>query len=215
MRRLTLLPLVPALFGLLLGCQGGGSSNSGDATPSRQGAAGEGVPFLDKNAPAQRFRIQNARIVLYQPRTGATLVLVDNRNAKLKTRKGRLDLVMGDPHLGFKRVSPRLFDALLQSFEIKGAAQIRESFTPRHAAMLKAKKGQIPRLLGIVMIENGGQRHALVGWRPQGKTDQEGIRKYEIFRDMKLLVANAYNAEGFVEYVDQAGLGPSRTGFDQ
>ncbi|HGY92159.1 MAG TPA: hypothetical protein ENK43_13400 [Planctomycetes bacterium] len=210
MRRLTLLPL--ALLGLLLGCQGGGSSNSQNATPTREG---RGEPFLDKNAPAQKFRIQNARIVLYQPRTNATLILVDNRNAKLKTRKGRLELAMGNPRLGFKRVSPRLFDALLQSFENRDAGEIQEDFTPRHAAMLKAKKGQIPRLHGIIMVENGGQRYALVGWRPQGREDKTGIRRYQIFRDLKLLIANAYNAEGFVEYVDQAGLGASGTSFDQ
>lgn len=211
MQRLMTTTVVLAMTLGVIGCGStdGGSNASNSNRPTRSsstgGGSGDTQPFLDTEAAAVYNRIRDARVLLYQPQNGTQLIMVNHGHSKRRTRAGQLELCNNRAEVGYMPQSDRQIDALLESMRERNAELIKEPWTARHDRLLKARKGQVARFKGMIMVENDGRRYAYVGWQPQGNADVSGQERYRVFTELKFLVASWSN--GYVERPGAINLG--------
>lgn len=183
---------------------GSSSSSRGSSSGSRS-SNGDEVPFLDPDAPAVYNRIRDARIMLYQPQNATVMIMVNNGHSKRRTTNGQLQLCNNRADVGYMPLSDRQIDALLESMKERNAALVREPWSSRHDRLLRARKGEVERFRGIIVVENDGGREAYVGWRPQGPNDVAGQERYRVFTELKLLIAGW--GSGYVERPGVVNIG--------
>lgn len=180
------------------------SSRSGPAGSSGGGTPKSGGSAAAAEETAVYNTIRDARLILRQPKANQTAILVNRDHADRRTREGRLNLAMGDLQQGYKPVSDRQFDSLLESFKTYKYQLIKEPWVPGDERYLRAKDGEIEGFRGIIVVENAGERYKLVQWRPAHAKDTIGQQKQQTFIDLKGLVIVWLNEASRVETADVA-----------
>ena len=198
-----------AALALLAACEsssnGRSNRSSRDVSPASARASDDPAnPAYD--APAVHNPIRNCRVLLYDPRTEATIVLVNKKHAWRRSEKGQLAITNGKRGRTYKVLTDRQMDSLLETFKQRGSGQLKERFQQRHASLLRHKAMKGDAFKGIIIVENNGQRHSYIARRPQGRQDTTGIRKYEIFRDMRAAVF-VFERAGRSEQVGSSSTG--------
>ncbi len=178
------------------------SATSSTRSPRRADSAAN--PTYD--APAVHNKIKDCRILLYDPRTGATIIVINKKHAWRKTEKGQLAITNGKRNRTYKILTDKQIDSLLVTLTERGSDQIRENFHQRHAALLRHKAQRGDGFKGIIIVENDGHRYSYIARRPGGKNDAQGIAKYKIFRDMRAAIF-VFERAGLSEQVGSSATG--------
>ncbi|MEZ6194220.1 MAG: hypothetical protein R3F20_00605 [Planctomycetota bacterium] len=196
-----------ALVALTFGCGSTGSSGGGRAAARSDESTGAAP--IDPNAEAVYNSIRDCRVILYQPKTRAFMIMVNRDHEKRATETGRLDLALGRRSGGYNVLSDRQIDAVLETLKSRGGDLLRTPFTREDERYLQAGPDSIPHYKGIIVIENGGERWKYLGVAPQN--DPLLAEKYRIFSDLKLAVATYYGGTGPMEQPSAGGTGAGNT----
>jgi hypothetical protein len=206
MKFATELLLVLALALMSMGCDSTGSTGGGGPASA---SARPGVSET-ANPEAVYQSIDDCRVVLYQPKTRASMILVNRAHSKRATAKGRLDLALGRKSGGYNVLSDRQIDELLEAMKVRNANVLEEPFSREDERYLNAGPNDISGYKGIIVVENGGQRTKYVGLKPGN--DPVLAAKYRVFVDLKLLIAAIYRSTGPIEMPEAGGTGAGSSG---
>lgn len=206
MKLSTILVLALAVVAFGPACESTGSSNgSAGRSSARTG------PGVDEGAnPAAQYQdIDDCRVILYQPKNRTSMILVNRAHSKRDSLKGRQDLALGLRDGGYNVLSDQQIDELLEAMKVRNGALIASPFSRADERYLNAGPGDIGGYKGVIVVENGGQRTKYLGMSPQGNPAL--AQKYQIFADLKLLVATVYSASGPVEMPQSGRTGSGDT----
>ncbi len=182
------------------------SSTNGRAdTSSRQSsrtASNRANPTFD--APAVHNKIRDARVLLYDPRTKATMILVNKKHAWRKNEKGQLAITNGIRNRTYKLLTDLQMDSLLETFRSRGSESIREPYNQRHASLLRKGYTKGDAFKGIIIVENNGRRNSYIARSPRG--DVREAKKYQIFSQMRQAVL-VFDRSGLSERVGSSATG--------
>ncbi|MEE9394491.1 MAG: hypothetical protein V3W41_18505 [Planctomycetota bacterium] len=193
--KLALLATLGIVLSLIPGC---GSSARNSSSVGNGGTSGNSnFEGLDPNAEAVFGTIRNARIILYQPITRTTMILVNHDHQLRESLKGRQRLALGIKGQGYKVLSDRQIDALLKSMASENAKVIRQPASREDFRYLRTGPGDIPDFKGIILVENNGSLIKYVGIRPNN--DPVKAKKLQIYVNLKTLVARWHQANSQVE----------------
>ena len=209
MSRITRI-LVGLLCALVLSsCQSSPKSerNAGSGS-SEESSSADLAPKTPANPPAVLNKIKNCRVLSYDPRTGATIILVNRGHAWRATEKGQLAITNGQRSTTYNVLSDKQMDSLIETMKKRKMAFLREEFSERHVALLKKRSRSGDSFKGLIIIENDGRRYSYIAKRPRGKQDLMGHQKYAIFRDLREAVFY-WQHTGDSEQVGMADLGLS------
>ncbi len=197
------------LISLLAACQSGsGGSNGSDSARSARGGAAPAEDRIAENPPAVHNRVRNCRIISYDPRTQATIILINAAHAWRETEQGQLNITNGNRNQTYKVLTDLQIDSLLETLEQRGSKALRENFDERHAALLGRRAQEGDAFKGIIILENDGRRDSFIARRPSGANDAMGVERYRIYSDLRQAIF-VWERAGLTEQVGSAGLGQS------
>lgn len=179
-------------------------STSGDGAGSAD-AKIDAPAATDMTAEAVNNVVRDARVVLYQPQTGAAMILVNARHVGRDTLEGRRALALGLPNQGYKVLSDLQMDALLESLEAAGAASIAEPGSPADYQMIGQRGDQARLFKGLIVVENDGRMVRYVGRPARG--DMALAERLQTFVNLKGLVARWEQANSLLELPDNVMQG--------
>jgi hypothetical protein len=205
--RLRLLPFVALALVFFSACSTG--SGSGAQTRSDGSRTKTGDTEAADTTP-MRHTVRDARIVLRQAESNAVFILVNMSHSKRDTPQGRLALSGGDPNVGYKPIADREIDKLLTTMEENGFDTVKQPYTRADERYLSAKPTELPGFKGIIIVENDGRAHKVVGMSPKGNPAL--IETYKTFSNLKAAVAGWYNTQGRSERPSDAA-NPAATPF--
>ncbi|MFT7619120.1 MAG: hypothetical protein ACI97A_002769 [Planctomycetota bacterium] len=159
-------------------------------------------PELDSEAVHNQIR--DCRVLLYDPRTAATIILVNKKHSWRKDERSQLNITNGVRNRTYKLLTDQQIDALLETFKQRGADGIRAKYTDRHAALLSHRSKKGDSFKGIIIIENNGRRSSYIARTPRG--EPSAIQKYAIFSQMRQAVF-VYDRVGLSEQVGSSATG--------
>lgn len=174
------------------GGTGSGGARANASNTNRGGSRTDQEDTEAEKGPLAH-KIRDARIVLRQARSDALFIIVNQGNAKRQTMAGRLELSYGDRGLAYKPLSEREVDALLTSLETYELNAIKQPWVSGDEQYLQGKTLEQSGYTGIIVIENDGQRHKVLGVRPMGSADPAMKVQLQRFTDLKTLVTRWYN----------------------
>ncbi|MCB9832294.1 MAG: hypothetical protein H6807_07445 [Planctomycetes bacterium] len=200
-----------AVLGLVAVAACSSGNRSGQDGNGRAAVRGDAPPAEDRvasNPPAKHNRIRNCRVISYDPRTQATIVLVNAAHAWRETEQGQLNITNGQRNLTYKVLTDLQLDSLLETFSQRGADGLRENWDDRHAALLSRRAGEGDGFKGLIILENDGQRFSYIARKPAGPSDTLGVARYKIYSDMRQAVL-LWERSGITEQVGMAAPGTS------
>lgn len=186
--------------------------SSSNGRTARSGNQSSSASFENNNDPsnptidaeAVHNKIKDCRVLLYDPRTAATIILVNKKHKWRQDERSQLNITNGIRNRTYKIMTDRQIDALLETFNQRGASSIQVPYTSRHASLLNHRSAKGDPFKGIIIVENNGRRSSFIARTPRG--EQSAVQKYAIFSQMRQAIF-VFERSGLSEQVGSSATG--------
>ena len=182
--------LLSLSLGALAGC--GGQETRDSRRPVSEAGASNPTKEKRSSTGSEEAAVPR-RVVLFVPRTGVMMILVNEHHPWRKTRKGRLRLALGKPQQGYKVLTDRQMDALVESLKRRSLSRFATPFEKGDEDYFRRRPDDA-RYRGILYLEEGSRRLKVLSFRPYGPEDMNGQERLRAFIDFKALVYRWYNS---------------------